>query len=75
MGSHDIIRASMVAREIGLERERQMVIRHHRAMARQQEAGQISKPSWFGGIKATARFLSDAARAGLAQRRMTEASS
>jgi len=49
-----------------------MKIRHHRNMAKAQASGQISKPTWFGGIKATARFLSDAARAGIAQRRMTE---
>ncbi len=72
MGGHDILRASMVAQELGFERERQMKIRHHRNMAKAQASGQISKPTWFGGIKATARFLSDAARAGIAQRRMTE---
>ncbi|MEZ4505223.1 MAG: hypothetical protein R2848_04960 [Thermomicrobiales bacterium] len=73
MGGHDILRASMVAREIGLERERKMMLHHHRMMAREQATGQISELSWFGGIKATARFLSDAVRAGFAQRRMTEA--
>jgi hypothetical protein len=75
MGSHDILRASMVAREISYERERQMMIRHHHNLAKAQSAGQISQPTWFGGIKATAQFLSDAAREAIAQRRMTEARS
>ncbi len=73
MGGHDILRASAIAQEMGLERERQMTIRRHRAMAKEHASGQISKPSWFGGIKATARFLSDAAREGISQARMTEA--
>ena len=64
MGSHDILRASMIAQEIGFERERQIMIRHHREMAKQQGSGQISDPTWFEGMKATARFLADAARAG-----------
>lgn len=73
MGGHDILRASMLAQELGIERERQLMIRHHRNLAKAQASGQISELSWFGGIKATARFLSDAAREGFAQRRMTEA--
>lgn len=73
MGGHDILRASMVAREIGLERERKMALHHQRMLAREQAVGQFSELSWFGGIKATARFLMDSARAGFAQRRMSEA--
>ena len=75
MGGHDILRASTLAQEIGFERERQMKIRQHRELAKANASGQISELSWFGGIKATARFLTDAAREGLAQRRMTEAHS
>ena len=63
----------MIAQEIGFERERQIKIRQHRALAKAQASGQISELTWFGGIKATARFLADAAREGFAQRRMTEA--
>lgn len=75
MGGHDIARASMVAREITLERERQMLVRHQHALLKAERSGQISELTWFGGIKATAHFLTDAAREALAQRRMTEAHS
>ena len=73
MGGHDIMRASLVAQELAYERERRMKIRQQHELAKANVAGQISKPTWFGGIKATARFLSDAAREGISQRRMTEA--
>lgn len=75
MGGHDILRASMLAQEIGYERERQMMVRHHRQLAKEQVAGQISEVTWFGGIKATARFLTDAVQEAISQRRMTEARS
>ena len=75
MGGHDIMRASMIAQELGYERERQLKIRQQRALAKEQLGGQISELSWFGGIKATAQFLVDAARAGYDQRRMSEARS
>ncbi|MCA9861208.1 MAG: hypothetical protein KC438_15885 [Thermomicrobiales bacterium] len=73
MGGHDIVRASLVAHELHLERERQMRYRHHLAEARLRQAEGFDEPTWFDGIKATARFLSDAARAAVAQRRMIEA--
>ncbi len=75
MGGHDMLQASAIAREIGLEHERQMMIRHHRSLAKAERSGQISELTWFGGIKATARFLLDAAREGISQRRLTEARS
>ncbi len=66
---------STIAQEMGFERERLMKVRQHRELAKANATGQISELSWFGGIKATGRFLADAARAGIAQRRMTEAHS
>jgi len=63
----------MVAQEIGYERERALKVRQQHMMAK--ESRQISELSWFGGIKATARFLTDAVRMGISQRRMTDAHS
>ncbi len=74
MGGHDILRASTLAQEISFERERNMKVRQHRELAKVHASGQITELSWFGGIKATAQFLVDAARAGFDQR-MTEARS
>ena len=54
MGGHEIMRASLVAQELAYERERRMKIRQHHELAKANVAGQISKPTWFGGIKATA---------------------
>ncbi len=73
MSGYDILRATVLAQELGLERERHMMIRHHRSIAEARSPGQVSKLSWFGGIKATARFLSEAAREDLSRRRLTEA--
>jgi hypothetical protein len=75
MGSHDVLRAAMIAQVMEFERDRQLKIRQQHALAKARENGQISELSWFGGIKATASFLIDAARAGFSQRRMTEARS
>ncbi len=75
MGGHDMLQVSALAREIGFERERQMEIRHRRSLAPARSPGQVIKLSWFGGIKATARFLLAAAREDLPQRRLTEAHS
>jgi hypothetical protein len=75
MGGHEIWRASMVAQEIAFERERALKARQQHLLAKAVDSGQISELSWFGGIKATARFLTDAVRLGISQRRITEAHS
>lgn len=72
MGGYDMLRASVLAKEMEFERERKMKIRQQLSLAKAQSPGNISELSWFGGIKATARFLSDAAREVLSQRRLTE---
>lgn len=70
MGGHDIYRASMLAQEIAFERERKLKLRQQHAIAKEHRGGQFSELSWFGGIKATARFLADSAREGFSQRRV-----
>lgn len=75
MGGHDIWRASLVAEELMRERERNAQHRSRIQEAQAVRTRQISQVTWFGGIKATARFLSDSAREAFAQRRMTEARS
>lgn len=71
MSGHDLVRASMVSAMLMRERERQALHRMRIKEAKAARAGQIGNVTWFGGIKATARFLSDAAHEALAQRRMT----
>ena len=55
MGGHDMLQTSAIAREVGLERERQMMNRHHRSLAKAERPNQISELTWFGGIKVTPR--------------------
>ena len=40
--------------------------------AQATDPGRATKVSWFEGLKATARFLTDSAQAAIDQRRMTE---
>jgi hypothetical protein len=75
MGGHEIYRAAMVSEQALRERDRIMLQRQQLKEAKAAKAGQISEVTWFGGIKATARFLTDSAREAVSQRRMTEAQS
>lgn len=75
MSGHEIMKAALVSRELMYERERQAQRRQMIQEAKASRSGEIGELSWFGGIKATARFLNDAARAAVAHRRMTEARS
>jgi len=73
MGGHDILLAEMTERAIAPEREREL---NRRLLIREAKAARQARPgtaTWFGGVKATAAFLRDAAGASLPQRRMTEA--
>ncbi len=73
MGGHDVYRATMVARELADERDRRLERRNQIREALASDPARIDKVSWFDGLKATARFLSDSMQEAIAQRRMTEA--
>jgi hypothetical protein len=73
MGGHEVYRATMVARELADERDRKIERRNQVRTALATDPARIGKVSWFGGIKATARFLADSMQEAFAQRRMTEA--
>jgi hypothetical protein len=73
MGGHDVMRASVIAWEIAYERDRNIERRNQIRAAKASNPQTIGKVTWFGGIKATARFLGDSMQAAIAQRRMTEA--
>lgn len=73
MGGHDVLLAEMTGRAMAPERERQL---NRRLLIREAKAAQrttLEKVTWFGGVKATAAFLRDAAHAAFANRRMSEA--
>lgn len=73
MGGHEVYRASMVARELAEERDRKIERRNQIRTALATDPARIGKVSWFDGVKATARFLTDSMQEAIAQRRMTEA--
>jgi hypothetical protein len=75
MSGHEVFRASMVARELADERDRNLERRIQVRQAMATDPARIGKVTWFEGVKATARFLGDSAQAAIAQRRMTEACS
>lgn len=75
MSGHDLLRASVLARELEFERNRKIERRNQIREAMENNPANFQKVSWFGGIKATARFLGDSVQAAVAQRRMTEAHS
>jgi hypothetical protein len=72
MGGHEIYRAALISEQMAFERDRKAQHRQQLKEAKAARYGQISEVTWFGGIKATARFLTDAAREAVVQRRMTE---
>lgn len=73
MGGHDVYRAAMVARELADERDRKIERRNQVRAALATDPARIGKVTWFEGVKATARFLTDSLQEAIAQRRMTEA--
>ncbi|HET9660225.1 MAG TPA: hypothetical protein VFP05_07830 [Thermomicrobiales bacterium] len=73
MGGHDVFRATVVAREQAYERDRKIERRRQIQEAMATDPARIGKVTWFEGVKATARFLSDSVQEAIAQRRMTEA--
>ena len=69
LSSHTMVDERATEQEIQLEHQRRL------REAAASDPARIGKVTWFGGLKATARFLSDALHDLIEQRRMTEASS
>lgn len=73
MSGHGVMWAMTIAREEAYLRDRKIEQQRQIRAAMANDPAQISEVSWFGGIKATARFLSDSVQEAISQRRMTEA--
>lgn len=71
MGGHEIMLVEMEHRALQPVRDRKL--ERQRQIDESKATEPISTVTWFGGLKATASFLRDAARATMTRRTMTEA--
>ena len=73
MGAHEMMLAQLTHQASEPVRERQLQRQRMIQEAKATESATAGAVTWFGGIKATASFLRDAAREAVAQRSMSEA--
>ena len=71
--ARDMYTAMAAAQEHSLERARIERYGHHLQSSRVNHPNAIAPVTWFGGIKATARFLSDSLREVFAEARIATA--